>query len=70
MFLFFAKLFAVGLEGAIAEGNFGQMVAIQNDHVTSIPLSETEGKLKLVSRDHALIQRAMDIGTCFGADLN
>lgn len=53
----------------IAEGNFGRMVAIQNDRVTSIPLSETEGKLKLVPRDHALVQRAMDIGTCFGANL-
>ena len=54
----------------IAEGNFGHMVAIQNDHVTSIPLSETEGKLKLVTKDHQLIKRAMDIGTCFGAEFN
>jgi len=54
----------------IAQGNFGRMVAIQNDHVTSIPLSETEGKIKLVPKDHPLVQRAVDIGTCFGANLN
>lgn len=53
----------------IAEGNFGQMVAMQNDHVTSIPLSETEGKVKLVPQDYRLIERAMDIGTCFGTKL-
>jgi 6-phosphofructokinase len=53
----------------IAEGNFGQMVAMQHDHVTSIPLSETEGKLKLVPADHRLIQRAMDISTCFGTEM-
>lgn len=50
----------------IAEGNFGRMVAMQNNEVTSIPLSETEGKLKLVPHDHPLIERAKDIGTCFG----
>jgi 6-phosphofructokinase 1 len=54
----------------IAEGNFGQMVAMQNGHVTSIPLSETEGKLKLIPPDHKLIQRALDIGTCFGARMS
>ncbi|NJN28393.1 MAG: 6-phosphofructokinase [Cyclobacteriaceae bacterium] len=53
----------------IAQGNFAQMVAIQNDHVTSIPLSDTEGKLKLVPKEYPLIQRAADLGTCFGASL-
>ncbi len=53
----------------IAEGNFGQMVALQNSHVTSIPLEETAGKLKIVPPDHKLIARALDIGTCFGAHL-
>jgi len=54
----------------IAEGNFGQMVSIINDTVTSIPLKETKGKLKLVPKDYPLIHRALDIGTCFGAELN
>lgn len=51
----------------IAKGEFGQMVAMQNGHVTHIPLEETEGKLNLVPQDHPLVKRAMDIGTCFGA---
>ena len=50
----------------IAKGEFGQMVAMQNGHVTHIPLEETEGKLSLVPQDHPLVKRAMDIGTCFG----
>lgn len=53
----------------IAQGNFGQMVALQDSHVTSIPLEETAGKLKLVPPDHKLVARAMDIGTCFGTNL-
>jgi ATP-dependent phosphofructokinase / diphosphate-dependent phosphofructokinase len=53
----------------IAEGNFGQMVAIKNDNVTNIPLSETKGKVKLVPKDYSLIHRALDIGTCFGANI-
>ena len=53
----------------IAEGNYGQMVALQNGHVTSIPIEDTEGKLSLVPKDHPLIKRAMDIGTCFGMSL-
>lgn len=53
----------------IAQGNFGQMVALQDSHVTSIPLEETAGKLKLIPPDHKLVARAMDIGTCFGTNL-
>jgi 6-phosphofructokinase 1 len=51
----------------IARGEFGNMVAMKDGHVTHIPLSETEGKLNLVPKDHPLVKRAMDIGTCFGA---
>jgi len=54
----------------IAEGNYGQMVAMQDGHVTNIPLAETEGKLNLVPQNHPLVKRAMDIGTCFGTKLN
>ena len=51
----------------IAKGNFGQMVALQNGRITSVSLKETAGKLNLVPKDHPLIKRALDIGTCFGA---
>lgn len=50
----------------IAGGNFNNMVALRNDKVVAMPLSETAGKLKLVPEDHPLIERAMSVGTCFG----
>jgi phosphofructokinase-like protein len=46
--------------------NFGTMVAIRNDQMCTIPLSEVAGKLKLVPLDNSLITKARFIGTCFG----
>jgi 6-phosphofructokinase 1 len=50
----------------VAEGKFGRMVALRGSEVTSIPLSSTAGKLKLVSGQHPLILEARLLGTCFG----
>lgn len=50
----------------IAEGNFGRMVAIQGNNITSIPLFEVEGKTRLVDPLFPLIRKARKIGTCFG----
>jgi ATP-dependent phosphofructokinase / diphosphate-dependent phosphofructokinase len=50
----------------IAKGDFGKMVALKNDDITSLPLKETAGKLKLVDPDHSLIRKARSLGTCFG----
>ena len=50
----------------IAQGRAGEMVVLNNGMITSIPLSDTAGKLNLVPKDHPLIQKAIDIGTCFG----
>jgi 6-phosphofructokinase 1 len=50
----------------IAEGNFGRMVAIQGNNITSIPLYEVEGKTRLVDPLFPLIKKARSIGTCFG----
>ena len=50
----------------IAEGRFGNMVALRNNDIIAIPLSETAGKLKSVPPDLPLIERARNIGTHFG----
>jgi len=50
----------------IARGEFGQMVALKNEAITSIPLKATAGKLKLVDLGNALIKKARSLGTCFG----
>lgn len=50
----------------IVEGNFGRMVALQGNNITSIPLTEVEGKTKLIDPLFPLIRKARKIGTCFG----
>ncbi len=46
--------------------DYGRMVAIHNNEMTSVPLSDVGGKLRLVPPDHFLIKQARRIGTCFG----
>ncbi len=50
----------------VAEGNFGRMVAIQGNNITSIPLYEVEGKTRLIDPLFPLVRKARKIGTCFG----
>ena len=48
------------------KGEFGQMVAIHDHVITSVPLSEVAGKLKTVPPDSDIIQEARLLGICFG----
>ena len=50
----------------IAHGDFGKMVAMKDNRITSVPLSDIAGKLKLITPDHYLIERARNLGVCFG----
>ncbi|WP_430811381.1 MULTISPECIES: ATP-dependent 6-phosphofructokinase [unclassified Carboxylicivirga] len=50
----------------IHKGEYGTMVSIKNDVITSVPLSEVGGKLSLVNPDHYLIQQGRNMGVCFG----
>jgi len=50
----------------IADGNYGRMVTMRDNHIISVPLSETAGKLKVITTDNHLVQRARDLGVCFG----
>ena len=50
----------------IAKGNYGQMVTMIENRITSIPLSETAGRLKVITPDNHLVQRAKALGVCFG----
>ena len=50
----------------IANGQFGRMIALRGNEITSIPLAETAGKLKLVTEDHDLIVQGRRMGVCFG----
>ncbi len=51
---------------AIAEGNFGTMVAIKNNKLTTVPLDDVGGRLRLVQPHHSLIEKARKMGVSFG----
>lgn len=50
----------------IAQGRFGQMVSLRGSDITSVPISEVAGKLKLVTEDDDLITQGRRMGICFG----
>ena len=50
----------------IAENKFGLMVTQIGDDITSVPLAQVGGKLKLVPANHALIRKSRKMGICFG----
>ena len=50
----------------IAENKFGLMVTQIGNSITSVPLAQVGGKLKLVPANHALIRKSRKMGICFG----
>ncbi len=50
----------------IAEGKFGTMVAVRDNDLTTVPLEDVGGKLRLVDKDHPLISKARKMGVSFG----
>ena len=50
----------------IADGQFGRMIALKGDEISSLPLNEVAGKLKLVTEDHDLVVQGRRMGICFG----
>ncbi|MFV0521256.1 MAG: ATP-dependent 6-phosphofructokinase [Mangrovibacterium sp.] len=50
----------------IARGEYGTMVAIENNELTTIPLVEVSDRLSLVTPEHSLIQQGRRMGVSFG----
>ena len=50
----------------IANRQFGRMVTLKGDEISSAPLEEIAGKLKLVTEDHDLVIQGRRMGICFG----
>ena len=50
----------------VEAGQFGRMVALQGDVVTSVPIAEVAGKNRLVPPDHELVRAARGIGVSLG----
>ena len=50
----------------VADGAVGRMVALQDGHLTSIPLSEIAGKVRTIPLDAPVLAAALAVGTSFG----
>lgn len=61
-----ATRFGVAAVDLIAEGKFGQMVALRSDDIVSIPLSEAISRYRTVDLDHSLLRTGRGLGVCFG----
>jgi 6-phosphofructokinase 1 len=61
-----ASRFGAAAAHMIAGNEFGRMVALRNGEISSVKLSETGGKTKLVDPDDPMVRQAREMGTCFG----
>ena len=55
-----------GAARLIKHQQYGNMVALKNNEVVAVPLSEVAGKLKMVPQDDQLVETARSIGISFG----
>lgn len=53
----------------LARGEYGRMVALAGNDITSVDLSVPAGKVKTVPMDHYMLHTAVSVGTCMGNDL-
>ena len=50
----------------VAQKQFGRMISLKGFNITSVPLSEVAGKVRLVNENHDLIVQGRHMGICFG----
>ncbi|MCL1837464.1 MAG: 6-phosphofructokinase [Treponema sp.] len=50
----------------LARGDYGRMVCLHGNDISSVDLSVPEGKIKSVPVDHYMIDTAIAVGTCMG----
>ena len=55
--------------GYINDEKFGNMVSVNGEETTLVPLEKVVGKLKSVPLDHPWVQSAREVGTCLGDSL-
>ena len=54
---------------ALADGDFGKMVALRTPNICRVPLAEATAQLKTIPMDDDLLVAARGLGICFGDDL-
>ncbi len=61
-----ATVFGTYAAAMVADGSFGRMVALQENHVTSVPLEAVAGKTRCVPLEAPMVAAALAVGTSFG----
>lgn len=61
-----ASEFGVAAAEALAHGDFGQLLAMQNNKIVGIPLSTCAGKVKNITLDSSVLISGRELGICFG----
>ena len=61
-----ATSLGVAAADLLAKGEYGRMVAVIDNQISSVALSVPEGKVKTVPHDHYMIDSAIAVGTCMG----
>jgi 6-phosphofructokinase 1 len=50
----------------VADGNFGRMVALRDNRLSSVELSVVANRIRTVPPDSPMIAAALSVGTSFG----
>jgi len=61
-----ASQFGTAAAGMLASGEYGKMVALQNNEVVGVPLEKVANRIKTVPLEHRMLDTARDVGTCLG----
>lgn len=61
-----ATRFGASAARLIHEQKFGTMVALKGGIITSVPLDEVGGKIRLIQPDNPLVEKGRHMGVCFG----
>jgi 6-phosphofructokinase 1 len=50
----------------LARGEYGRMVSLDGDKISSVDLSVPEDKVRYVPHDHYMVGTAREVGSCLG----
>lgn len=61
-----ASQFGTVAANMLAAGDYGKMVALQDNKLVGVPLEKIANRIKTVPLDHRMLETARDVGTCLG----
>lgn len=65
-----ATRFGIEAVNLVADRQFGRMVALQNNDITSVSIDEIAGRQRKITPDHSVIKTAQALGICLGVPMD